>query len=167
MEWFIIIVFSILLFTLAIERSNNHSQLPINPSAKQGESSNYMMGDNRYTNSGSNYELETLEITIRAFFCCFSVRNYVTRWIFRKHPILERDWHMLDIGKPVNNRSNFKIKSLNYVIMGDCTRGGGRIFEKNYYMVTWDLRNIYVAYCSLFVLFCRHIDSKRIQRYEC
>jgi hypothetical protein len=33
-------------------RNNNNPHIPTNPNAKPGDSSNYMMGDNKYTGGG-------------------------------------------------------------------------------------------------------------------
>lgn len=54
MLWFIsIIVLGIVAFSLLIEwrrkKNNNDPHITTNPNAKPGESSNYMMGDNRDT----------------------------------------------------------------------------------------------------------------------
>ncbi|GIN86378.1 hypothetical protein J6TS2_27640 [Heyndrickxia sporothermodurans] len=54
MLWFIsIIVLGIVAFALLIEwrrkKNNNDPHITTNPNAKPGESSNYMMGDNRDT----------------------------------------------------------------------------------------------------------------------
>jgi len=56
MIWLIvlIILFIIIAFAFLVDRRNkkinNNIQNPINAHAKPGESSNYMMGDNRNTN---------------------------------------------------------------------------------------------------------------------
>jgi len=56
MIWLIvfIILFIIIASALLVDRRNkkinNNNQNPINAHAKPGESSNYMMGDNKYTN---------------------------------------------------------------------------------------------------------------------
>ncbi|WP_179125691.1 hypothetical protein [Rossellomorea marisflavi] len=54
--WFVILIVGILLFALFIDRRrkkrNNHPHRPTDPNAKPGDSSNYMMGDNRHTGSG-------------------------------------------------------------------------------------------------------------------
>jgi hypothetical protein len=57
MMWFIItFVLIILAFALYIDwrrkKNNNNPHIPTNPNAKPGDSSNYMMGDNKYTNGG-------------------------------------------------------------------------------------------------------------------
>lgn len=54
MLWLLMIfVLLILAFALFIDlrrkRNNNNPETPINPNAKPGDSSNYMMGDNKYT----------------------------------------------------------------------------------------------------------------------
>ncbi|MCF6412064.1 hypothetical protein [Pseudalkalibacillus salsuginis] len=58
MWWFAIMVLGILAFALFIDwkrkKNNNNPHKSTNPNAKQGESSNYMMGDNRYTGGGSS-----------------------------------------------------------------------------------------------------------------
>ncbi|MBD7943230.1 MULTISPECIES: hypothetical protein [Psychrobacillus] len=56
MIWLIvfIILFIIITFAVLVDRRNkkinNNNQNPINSNAKPGERSNYMMGDNKYTN---------------------------------------------------------------------------------------------------------------------
>ncbi|WP_421378296.1 hypothetical protein ACOJQI_12635 [Bacillus salacetis] len=56
MWWFVIMIGGILLFALLIDfrrkKNNNNPHIPTDPNAKPGDSSNYMMGDNRYTNGG-------------------------------------------------------------------------------------------------------------------
>ncbi|MEW5570268.1 hypothetical protein [Rossellomorea marisflavi] len=56
MWWFVILIVGILLFALFIDRRrkkrNNHPHRPTDQNAKPGDSSNYMMGDNRHTGSG-------------------------------------------------------------------------------------------------------------------
>lgn len=56
MIWLIVFIFLLIIIVLALlvdrrnKKLNNNNQNPINSNAKPGESSNYMMGDNRYTN---------------------------------------------------------------------------------------------------------------------
>ncbi|NRD78572.1 hypothetical protein HPT25_14505 [Bacillus sp. BRMEA1] len=54
--FFIILILSIIGFALTIDlrrkKNNNNLHIPTNPNAKPGDSSNYMMGDNRYTGGG-------------------------------------------------------------------------------------------------------------------
>ncbi|WP_066074651.1 LPXTG cell wall anchor domain-containing protein [Neobacillus soli] len=54
--FFIIFILGILGFALIIylrrKKNNNNPHIPTNPNAKPGDSSNYMMGDNRYTGGG-------------------------------------------------------------------------------------------------------------------
>ncbi len=54
--FFIIFILGILGFTLIIDlrrkKINNNPHIPTNPNSKPRDSSNYMMGDNRYTNGG-------------------------------------------------------------------------------------------------------------------
>ncbi|MCK1999682.1 hypothetical protein MPH47_21065 [Psychrobacillus psychrodurans] len=56
MIWLIILIilFIIIAFAYLVDRRNkkinNNNQNPVNSNAKPGESSNHMMGDNRYTN---------------------------------------------------------------------------------------------------------------------
>jgi len=54
--FFIIFILGILGFALIIDlmrkKNNNIPNTPTNPNAKPGDSSNYMMGDNRYTGGG-------------------------------------------------------------------------------------------------------------------
>ncbi|GLI83797.1 hypothetical protein ANABIO32_14940 [Rossellomorea marisflavi] len=56
MWWFVILIVGVLLFALFIDwrrrRNNNNPHIPTDPNAKPGDSSNYMMGDNRHTGSG-------------------------------------------------------------------------------------------------------------------
>ncbi|HDB5314933.1 MULTISPECIES: hypothetical protein [Bacillus] len=56
MWWFVILIVGVLLFALFIDwrrkKNNNNPYIPTNPNSKPGDSSNYMMGDNRYTNGG-------------------------------------------------------------------------------------------------------------------
>mgnify|MGYP005832143961 CR=1 FL=1 len=56
MWWVAAVIGGILLFALFIDlrrrKNNNNPHIPTNPNAKQGESSNYMMGDNRYSSGG-------------------------------------------------------------------------------------------------------------------
>ncbi|EDL66396.1 hypothetical protein [Bacillus sp. SG-1] len=56
MWWAAAVIGGILLFALFIDlrrrKNNNNPHIPTNPNAKQGESSNYMMGDNRYSSGG-------------------------------------------------------------------------------------------------------------------
>jgi hypothetical protein len=41
-----------LIIDLRRKKNNNNPHFPTNPNAKPGDSSNYMMGDNRYTGGG-------------------------------------------------------------------------------------------------------------------
>lgn len=55
--WFFIIsILGILIFALTIDlrnkKRNNNSHISTNPNAKPGDSSNYTMGDNRYSSGG-------------------------------------------------------------------------------------------------------------------
>jgi hypothetical protein len=56
LTWFIVSILGIFVSALMIDlrnkRINNNPHIPTNPNAKQGESSNYVMGDNKYTNGG-------------------------------------------------------------------------------------------------------------------
>lgn len=56
MWWLVILIVTILLFALGIDlrrkKNNNNPHIPTNPNAKPGDSSNYMMGDNKYTGGG-------------------------------------------------------------------------------------------------------------------
>lgn len=51
MWWIVILIVGTLLFALFIDirrkRINNNPPIPTNPHAKPGDSSNYMMGDNK------------------------------------------------------------------------------------------------------------------------
>lgn len=53
MWWVVIFIAGIILFALFIDwrrrRNNNNPLTPTNPNAKPGESSNYLMGDNKDT----------------------------------------------------------------------------------------------------------------------
>ncbi|MBO0586062.1 hypothetical protein [Sporosarcina sp. E16_8] len=55
---YIILVIVLLLFALAWlidwrrKKNINYPHTPTNPNAKPGDSRNYMMGDNKYTNGG-------------------------------------------------------------------------------------------------------------------
>lgn len=57
MKW-LLIIFLLLVVAFAIfidwrrNKNKNHPHIPTNPNTKPGESSNYMMGDNRYTGGG-------------------------------------------------------------------------------------------------------------------
>ncbi|MGM7700430.1 hypothetical protein ACSVDE_01830 [Pseudalkalibacillus sp. Hm43] len=57
MGWFFIYLGGLLAFAGIIDwrrrRNNNKGERPINSHAKQGESTNYVMGDNEYMNGGS------------------------------------------------------------------------------------------------------------------
>ncbi|QCR33454.1 hypothetical protein C1N55_15430 [Lysinibacillus sp. SGAir0095] len=54
--FFVIFILGILIFALIIDlrskKRNNNPHILTNPNAKPGDSSNYTMGDNRYTNGG-------------------------------------------------------------------------------------------------------------------
>jgi len=54
--FFIAFILGILGLSLIIDfmrkKNNNNPHIPTNPNAKPGDSSNYLMGDNRYTNGG-------------------------------------------------------------------------------------------------------------------
>lgn len=54
MAGFIIFILGIFGFAFFIDLrrkiNNNYPQIPTNPSTKPGENTNYMMGDNKYTN---------------------------------------------------------------------------------------------------------------------
>lgn len=56
LTWFIVFISGILILAFLIDRRNkkinNNSHKTTNPNAKDGDSSNYMMGDNKYTNGG-------------------------------------------------------------------------------------------------------------------
>lgn len=56
MTWFIVFILGILIFAFLIDRRNkrinNNSHKTVSPHAKDGESSNYTMGDNKYLNGG-------------------------------------------------------------------------------------------------------------------
>lgn len=58
MIWLIIIIVIFILLTLASfidrkrKKNNNDPYLSSDPNAKPGEDTNYMIGDNRYTNGG-------------------------------------------------------------------------------------------------------------------
>lgn len=56
MWWIAAVIGGILLFALFIDlrrrKNNNNPHIPTNPNAIQGESSNYIMGDNRYSSGG-------------------------------------------------------------------------------------------------------------------
>ncbi|WP_200869987.1 hypothetical protein [Cytobacillus firmus] len=53
MWWLLIFIAGIILFSLLIDwrrkKNNNNSHISINPNGKPGESSNYLMGDNKDT----------------------------------------------------------------------------------------------------------------------
>jgi uncharacterized BrkB/YihY/UPF0761 family membrane protein len=57
MAWFFI-VFIIVIFGVALyiefrnKRNNNNPHIPTNPNAKPGDSTNYLMGDNKYIGGG-------------------------------------------------------------------------------------------------------------------
>ena len=56
MVWLMILILGV--FTLALfidwirKKNNNNPHVITNPNAKPGDDSNYMMGDNKYTNGG-------------------------------------------------------------------------------------------------------------------
>ncbi|MDR7071430.1 hypothetical protein [Fictibacillus barbaricus] len=54
MTWFYFFVIGLLGFAFLIDwrrkKINNNTQMPTHAGAKPGESTNYQMGDNRYTN---------------------------------------------------------------------------------------------------------------------
>lgn len=54
MYWFLVPIGFILLFSfiLDLKRKNMNNAHNTNPNAKPGDSTNYMMGDNKYTNGG-------------------------------------------------------------------------------------------------------------------
>lgn len=56
MWWLVILIIGILLFALLIDlrrkKNNNNPQKITNPNAKPGDSSNYTMGDNKYSSGG-------------------------------------------------------------------------------------------------------------------
>ncbi len=55
-----LIFFGLVVLTLGLaffidwrrKKNNNNPQIPTNPNAKPGDSSNYMMGDNKYSSGG-------------------------------------------------------------------------------------------------------------------
>ncbi|MCQ6265188.1 hypothetical protein M1K46_05865 [Fictibacillus sp. WQ 8-8] len=58
MTWLLVLILGIIAFALFLDwrrkKNNNNSRPPINPGAKPGESTNYMMGDNKYTDGGGS-----------------------------------------------------------------------------------------------------------------
>ncbi|WP_169907774.1 hypothetical protein [Priestia abyssalis] len=56
MMWLIVFILGIVTFALLVDlrnkKINNNPHIPTDPNAKPGDSSNYMMGDNKYTNGG-------------------------------------------------------------------------------------------------------------------
>jgi hypothetical protein len=51
--WFILGILAVaLLIDFKRKKNNNNPHIPTNPNAKLGESSNYMMGDNKYIGGG-------------------------------------------------------------------------------------------------------------------
>lgn len=57
MAWFFLVVI-LVIFALALfidfrrKKNNNHPPIPTNPHAKPGDSSNYLMGDNKHIGGG-------------------------------------------------------------------------------------------------------------------
>ncbi|MDM5336433.1 hypothetical protein QUF84_04210 [Fictibacillus enclensis] len=56
--WLVILLVVIIGFAILLDwkrkKNNNHSQPPTHSGAKPGDSSNYMMGDNKYTDGGGS-----------------------------------------------------------------------------------------------------------------
>jgi hypothetical protein len=56
LTWLLVFIFGTLGIAFLIDwrrkKNNNNPYIKTNPNAKPGESSNYMMGDNKYTNGG-------------------------------------------------------------------------------------------------------------------
>jgi hypothetical protein len=54
--WLAVLIGGILVFAFFIDlrrkKNNNNPHISTDPQAKQGESTNYMMGDNRYSSGG-------------------------------------------------------------------------------------------------------------------
>ncbi len=52
--WFIVFILGVVTFALLIDlrnkKINNNPHKPTDPNVKPGDSSNYMIGDNKYTN---------------------------------------------------------------------------------------------------------------------
>ncbi|MDN4525057.1 hypothetical protein [Fictibacillus fluitans] len=56
--WLLILLVVIIGFAILIDwkrkRNSNHPQPPTHPGGKPGDSSNYMLGDNKYTDGGGS-----------------------------------------------------------------------------------------------------------------